>query len=90
MTAFRTSFAALASLAALTACASTPSADVGLPRATAVAETFRSEMMIDPRDNGLTWQQRSQLAAIASEYKARGHGPLKQENVSPELKQCCR
>ncbi|MAC38352.1 MAG: pilus assembly protein CpaD [Oceanicaulis sp.] len=76
MTAFRTSFAALASLAALTACASTPSADVGLPRATAVAETFRSEMMIDPRDNGLTWQQRSQLAAIASEYKARGHGPL--------------
>jgi pilus assembly protein CpaD len=76
MTAFRKTFAALASLAALSACAATPAADVGLPRASAVAETVRSEMRIDPRDNGLTWAQRDQLAAIAQEYKSRGHGPL--------------
>lgn len=75
MTALRKTIAALTCLAALSAC-STPTADLGLPRASAVAETFRSEMQIDPRDNGLTWAQQAQLAAIASEYKARGHGPL--------------
>ena len=56
MTAYRNTFAALASLAALSACAATPTADFGLPQASAVAETFRSEMPIDPRDNGLTWR----------------------------------
>jgi len=76
MTAYRNTFAALASLAALSACAATPTADFGLPQATAVEETFRSEMPIDPRDNGLTWAQRDQLAAIAQEYMSRGHGPL--------------
>jgi pilus assembly protein CpaD len=69
--------AALTCLAALAACASTaPSPDLGLPQASAAPSTFRSEMRIDPRDNGLTWAQQDQLAAIAAEYRARGHGPL--------------
>lgn len=71
--------AALASLATglfLTGCATPPRSGLGLPEATAEAELYRSEMMIDPRDNGLTWAQQAQLGAIADEYKARGHGPL--------------
>jgi pilus assembly protein CpaD len=75
----RKNLAALASLALaalLPACASTPSADLGIPQATAVAETFRSAMPVDARDNGLTWAQQDQLAFIAAEYQARGHGPL--------------
>ncbi len=60
----------------LTACASNPQAGLNLPQATAEAEVYRSEMPIDARDNGLTWAQLDQLAAIATEYKARGHGPL--------------
>lgn len=76
MTVLRKTFGALACLAALTACASVPPATTGLPQASAVAETFRSVMPIDPRDNGLSWAQQDQLAAIAAEYRARGHGPL--------------
>lgn len=76
MTALRKTFAALASLAVLGACTSVPTTDSGLPQASAVPETYRSAMPIDPRDNGLTWAQQDQLAAIAAEYQARGHGPL--------------
>jgi pilus assembly protein CpaD len=79
MVAKRKTFAALAGLAAaalLPACAATPSPDLDMPQARAVAETFQSSMRIDPRDNSLTWAQLDQLAAIAAEYKARGHGPL--------------
>ena len=78
MVANKKTYAALATLALaawLPAC-TTPTADLGQHQATAVAETFRSSMAIDPRDNGLTWAQQSQLAAIAAEYQARGHGPL--------------
>ncbi|MBR9825961.1 MAG: pilus assembly protein CpaD [Alphaproteobacteria bacterium] len=60
---------------ALAGCATPPSGQ-GLPQASAEAELFRSEMVIDPRDNGLTYSQLAQLDAIATEYKARGHGPL--------------
>ena len=41
-----------------------------------MAETFRAEFAVDPRDNGLTWAQRDMLAAVADEYRARGHGQL--------------
>lgn len=72
--------AGLGCLVALSACvspaASVPSFDTGLPRASAVAETFRAEFAVDPRDNGLTWAQRDTLAAVADEYMSRGHGPL--------------
>ena len=66
---------------ALGACASTQTASVqrdalNLPQASAVAETFRAEFAVDPRDNGLTWAQRDMLAAVADEYRARGHGQL--------------
>lgn len=56
-----------------TACASAPEP---LPRASAVAETVRVEMAVDPLDNGLTWAQQDLIAGVATEYKARGHGPL--------------
>lgn len=60
----------------LAGCASAPHSGQNLPQATAEAEIYRSEMIIDPRDNGLTFAQLDQLDAIATEYKARGHGPL--------------
>jgi len=66
---------ALAMGLGLAACSTTPQG-LDLPQPTAEAELFRSEMVIDPRDNGLTWAQQNQLAAIATEYKSRGHGPL--------------
>lgn len=59
----------------LAACSTTP-VGLDLPQATAVAETFRADMPVDPRDNGLTWAQQDMLLAIATEYKVRGHGPL--------------
>lgn len=59
---------------ALTACAGAAPRDI--PRASAAPETVRVEMPVDPRDNGLTWSQLDLLAALAAEYKARGHGPL--------------
>lgn len=64
-----------ASSLALAGCASTP-VGLDLPQATAEAELFRADMPVDPRDNGLNWSQLDLLAAIAEEYKARGHGPL--------------
>ncbi|MHA6287506.1 CpaD family pilus assembly protein [Maricaulis sp. CAU 1757] len=69
-------------LLVLGACASTPHTayvprdNLGLPQADAVAERYRAEFAVDPRDNGLTWAQRDVLAAVADEYKARGHGQL--------------
>ena len=57
----------------LSACASAP---VEQPRASAVAETLRVEMPVDPRDSGLTWAQLELVEALAGEYKARGHGPF--------------
>lgn len=65
--------ASLAAAVVLAACAATPTP---LPRAGAVAETVRVEMPVDPRDNGLTWAQLELIEALASEYKARGHGPF--------------
>ncbi|XBQ14831.1 MAG: CpaD family pilus assembly protein [Oceanicaulis sp.] len=59
---------------ALAGCAS--QAPAPLPQASAVPETVRVEMAVDPRDNGLTWSQIDLVSALASEYKARGHGPL--------------
>ncbi|MCR9130139.1 MAG: CpaD family pilus assembly protein [Alphaproteobacteria bacterium] len=64
----------LAAGLSLAACSS--SAPRETPRATAAPETVRVEMPVDARDNGLTWAQLDLLAALASEYKARGHGPL--------------
>lgn len=64
----------LATVVALSACASR--APEPLPQASAVAETLRVEMPVDPRDNGLTWAQIDLIASLADEYKARGHGPL--------------
>lgn len=55
------------------ACASAPQE---LPRASAVPETVRVEMPVDPRDNGLTQAQLELIEALAGEYKARGHGPF--------------
>lgn len=72
---FKASLMALVVSAGLAGCATTAT-DLDLPQATARAETYRSEFIVDPRDNGLTWAQQSQLAMIADEYKARGHGPL--------------
>jgi len=66
--------AALAAALALSACAASAPRD--LPRAAAAPETVRVEMPVDPRDNGLTWAQLDLIAALADEYKARGHGPL--------------
>ena len=63
-----------AAAVALTACAS--GAPREIPRASAAAETVRVEMQVDPRDSGLTWAQLDLIATLASEYKARGHGPL--------------
>ncbi len=57
----------------LTACASAPAE---LPRASAVPETVRVAMDVDPRDNGLNWSQIGLIETLAAEYKARGHGPL--------------
>ena len=71
----KSSLLALVVSAGLAGCATTAT-DLDLPQATAEAETYRSEFVVDPRDNGLTWAQQSQLAMIADEYKARGHGPL--------------
>ena len=68
--------AGLTCLAALSACATTGPEQAALPQASAVAETYRAEFAVDPRDNGLTWAQEGVLAAVAAEYKARGHGPL--------------
>ncbi len=65
---------ALAAGFVLTACAA--SAPRELPRASAAPETVRVEMPVDPRDNGLTWAQIDLIAVLATEYKARGHGPL--------------
>ncbi|WP_339743355.1 CpaD family pilus assembly protein [uncultured Maricaulis sp.] len=59
----------------LAACSTTP-VGLDLPQPTAVAETYRADMAVDPRDNGLTWAQQGMLSAIATEYKVRGHGPL--------------
>jgi pilus assembly protein CpaD len=64
----------LAAGLSLAACASSAPRD--LPRASAAPETVRVEMPVDARDNGLTWAQLDLIAAVASEYKARGHGPL--------------
>lgn len=58
----------------LAACASSAPRDI--PRASAAPETVRVEMPVDSRDNGLTWDQLDLIAALAAEYKARGHGPL--------------
>jgi len=66
----------LAGLVTLGACATTAPAGLGTPQASAVAETYRAGFAVDPRDNGLTWAQQGMLAAVAAEYKARGHGPL--------------
>lgn len=63
-------------LAALALAACETSAPRALPQATAVAETVRVEMPVDPRDNGLTWAQTDLVAALAEEYKAVGHGPF--------------
>ena len=57
----------------LTACASAPAE---WPRASAVPETVRVAMDVDPRDNGLNWSQIELIETLAAEYKARGHGPL--------------
>lgn len=67
--------ASLAAAMVVSACSTTPQG-LDLPQATAVQELFRADMPVDPRDNGLNWSQQDMLAAIASEYKARGHGPL--------------
>lgn len=69
----RPAFAALALLAA-SGCISTPPGE--RPEASAHQETVRVEMPVDPRDNGLTWAQIDLVAALAGEYKARGHGPF--------------
>ena len=68
-------FKALLALSALTlaGCASAPQP---LPRATAAPETVRVSMDVSARDNGLTWNQIDVINAVATEYKARGHGPL--------------
>ncbi|MGP1275923.1 MAG: CpaD family pilus assembly lipoprotein, partial [Caulobacterales bacterium] len=66
-------FVILAGALCLTACSSRPEP---MPRASAVAETVRVEMPVDPRDNGLTWAQQELIEALAGEYKARGHGPF--------------
>ena len=58
----------------LTACAA--SAPSEIPRASAAPETVRVEMPVDARDNGLTWAQIDLIATLATEYKARGHGPM--------------
>jgi pilus assembly protein CpaD len=68
-------FVAIAGSLALSACATVP-ASTDLPRASAVAETFRADMPVNPADNGLTWAQLDLLAAVADEYNVRGHGPL--------------
>tara|TARA_R110002072_G_scaffold54067_2_gene142069 strand:- start:897 stop:1583 length:687 start_codon:yes stop_codon:yes gene_type:complete len=60
----------------LAACSTTPPVGLDLPQPSAVAETFRADMPVDPRDNGLSWAQQDMLMAIANEYKVRGHGPL--------------
>lgn len=71
----KTVFKGLLALSALTlaACASTPQP---LPRATAAPETVRISMDVSALDNGLTWNQIDVIEAVATEYKARGHGPL--------------
>jgi len=68
-------FKALLALSALTlaGCATAPQP---LPRATAAPETVRVSMDVSARDNGLTWNQIDVINAVATEYKARGHGPL--------------
>ena len=72
----RFSLVALFGSMMLAACSTATPVGLDLPRPTAVSETFRADMPVDPRDNGLTWAQESMLAAIATEYKVRGHGPL--------------
>ncbi len=68
-------FKALLALSALSlaACAAAPQP---LPRATAAPETVRVSMDVSALDNGLTWNQIDVIEAVATEYKARGHGPL--------------
>lgn len=75
-TSARLTLIALLGTMTLTACATPAPAGLGLPQASAVSETFRADMPVDPRDNGLTWAQQDMLSAIATEYKVRGHGPL--------------
>ncbi len=59
---------------AVTACAT--SAPREMPRASAVPETVRVAMDVNPADNGLNWSQIALIETLATEYKARGHGPL--------------
>ncbi len=72
MTLIRFMILAVIGLAA-TACASAPPE---LPRASAVPETVRVAMDVNPMDNGLNWSQIALIETIATEYKSRGHGPL--------------
>ena len=72
MTLIRTLVLAVIGLS-ITACASAPHE---MPRASAVPETVRVAMDVDPRDNGLNWSQIALIETVATEYKARGHGPL--------------
>jgi len=68
-------FSLIAALAlTLGACAT--SQTTPLSQATAVSETVRVQMDVNPMDNGLTWAQLDLIDAVATEYKARGHGPL--------------
>lgn len=73
MTRFRLGLIAIAA-AVLGACAT--SQPQPLPEATAVPETVRVSMSVNPLDNGLTWAQIDLIQSVADEYKARGHGPL--------------
>lgn len=67
--------ALIASTLGLVGCATTPDV-MARPEATAVREVVRLEMPVNPLDNGLTWEQQNMIAAVAAEYKVRGHGPL--------------
>lgn len=68
-------FKSLLALSVLTlaGCAAAPQP---MPRATAAPETVRVSMDVSAVDNGLTWNQIDVINAVATEYKARGHGPL--------------
>lgn len=73
MLAVRLSLLSLLAIA-VSACAVAPPR--ALPQASAVPETVRVPMPIDPRDTGLNGSQIALIAAVADEYKTRGHGPL--------------
>lgn len=60
-------------LLAATACAAEP-AHERYQRASASVETVRVEMPVDPRRNGLSWEQTELVQALAGEYKTRGRG----------------